>query len=264
MVLRAAKDVEIRRSVYVPRCKLGIHHHSEERIVLPLTGSFKTQYGRHRIDIPESSALYRPRWDEHQDFYGRQITCISVSFLSDNIRKARTPDEPFVITAQGMKSLAHRMSLEMNNCDPASSLILEGLVLQVVSAVLHRRPLPQRGRPGWIQLIREQLDEQYLNPPSLAALSATVDRDAAYVAASFKSVYGTPIGEYVRQLRLWHVRKLLDTDPSIGLAEVAQRGGFADQSHLTRHFKRQFSIPPAQYRRRQGFLHAGIFDRHTP
>jgi hypothetical protein len=34
-----------------------------------------------------------------------------------------------------------------------------------------------------------------------------------------------------------------------GLASVAARAGFADQSHLTREFKRRYGVTPGRYRR---------------
>jgi len=33
------------------------------------------------------------------------------------------------------------------------------------------------------------------------------------------------------------------------LAEAAAAGGFADQSHMTRHFKARFGITPGRYTR---------------
>jgi len=34
----------------------------------------------------------------------------------------------------------------------------------------------------------------------------------------------------------------------LGLAEIAGRAGFSDQSHFTREFKRRFGITPGRYR----------------
>lgn len=56
------------------------------------------------------------------------------------------------------------------------------------------------------------------------------------------------MGSYVRGLRLeWAARELVQSEAP--LARVASGAGFADQSHFTRFFKRQFGITPNAYRR---------------
>src|SRR5262249_29386020 len=52
---------------------------------------------------------------------------------------------------------------------------------------------------------------------------------------------------YVNHLRVRLARRLLDG--GVAPAEVAVRAGFADQAHLTRHFKRVVGVPPRAYQR---------------
>jgi AraC-like DNA-binding protein len=52
---------------------------------------------------------------------------------------------------------------------------------------------------------------------------------------------------YLDQLRVRHARELLRN--GIAPADVALRTGYADQSHLTRHFRRLVGVTPGQYAR---------------
>jgi AraC family transcriptional regulator len=51
----------------------------------------------------------------------------------------------------------------------------------------------------------------------------------------------------VIQCRIERARHLL-LDPTLTIAQVAQRVGFADQSHLHRHLKRSLGITPGDLR----------------
>jgi AraC-like DNA-binding protein len=45
-----------------------------------------------------------------------------------------------------------------------------------------------------------------------------------------------------------HQARLLLSDPSLSLAQIAQLAGFSDQSHLTRLFRRCLHVTPKQLR----------------
>ena len=62
---------------------------------------------------------------------------------------------------------------------------------------------------------------------------------------AFRRAFGLPPHAYLLQRRLALARRLLRSP--VSLAEVAVAAGFADPSHLTRCFTRQFGVPPARY-----------------
>jgi len=70
-----------------------------------------------------------------------------------------------------------------------------------------------------------------------------------HLARLFKQVLGVSPHQYLIQVRVNSARSLLSAGSGErSLAEIAAAVGFADQSHLTRHFKRITGITPRQFR----------------
>jgi len=68
---------------------------------------------------------------------------------------------------------------------------------------------------------------------------------------AFAAEYGLPPQQYLKRLRLQIAsRRLVATKES--LAEIADAGGFADQSHFTREFRRLTGMTPGRYREAYG------------
>jgi AraC family transcriptional regulator len=69
-----------------------------------------------------------------------------------------------------------------------------------------------------------------------------------HLARVFRLTYGTPVGSYLRGLRLaWAAGRLTDSEDTI--AQIALEAGFFDQSHFTRTFRQYFGLTPQAYRR---------------
>lgn len=245
---RHAGGFGLRCSVHLPGCRIGAHSHPEARIVLPLQFGFDTRFGHRTIAVSASAAVFRPAGEEHEDSYRVPTTSLSLLLPIDGA--AASLRDPFAIRDDAFLSVAQAFRREMATADAASPLVLEGLALLTSSRVLQQRPLQVKGTPRWIGSVRERLEAEYSRPPTLADLGRMVQRDAAHVAATFKRVYGRSVGAYVRDLRLWQARRCLEAEPECSLCEVAQRCGFADQSHFNRQFKRLFALTPLEYRRR--------------
>ena len=56
---------------------------------------------------------------------------------------------------------------------------------------------------------------------------------------------------YIMQIRIKRAKKLMDTQPGLTVAEIAEECGFEDASNFSRTFKKHCGITPAQYMHRE-------------
>lgn len=245
---RGAGPFSLRYSRYLPCCTAGRHVHGEARIALPLRGFFETACTGRLVQVGPGGALFRPANDEHEDVYRDVMDCVTLLLPGQVGLPATGPAQ--LLADRRLHRAALALYGEAKADDVASSLIVEGLALLVSSVLLSRTPRAGTGALQWITRVRDQLHDCDGPLPSLSELARGVGRDPAYVAATFKRVYGMTAGDYVRRLRLWRARDALDRDRDSSLSDIAADCGFADQSHFTRHFRRLFGATPGAYRLR--------------
>jgi len=71
------------------------------------------------------------------------------------------------------------------------------------------------------------------------------DLDRWTIARQFRAAFGTSPTRFRTMRQLDLARRLMSAGHA--LSEVATAVGFADQSHLTRMFKRTYGLPPAAW-----------------
>jgi AraC-like DNA-binding protein len=101
--------------------------------------------------------------------------------------------------------------------------------------------------PSAVRVVCDLLHDRLTDPPSLAELAALTGISPFALLRAFRGATGLPPHAYLNQLRVRQARRLLDD--GLPPAAVAVETGFADQAHLTRHFKRVVGVPPAAYQR---------------
>jgi AraC-like DNA-binding protein len=106
--------------------------------------------------------------------------------------------------------------------------------------------MPRAAREG-VARARKFLEQHHAEHPSLDQLAAHVGLSPFHLLRVFKQETGATPHAYLTHVRVAHARRLL----AAGLppADVAAQTGFADQSHLTRTFKRIVGVPPGKYSR---------------
>lgn len=81
---------------------------------------------------------------------------------------------------------------------------------------------------------------------TLAEIAGVVYLSPYHLTRLFKRAMGQSLHQYVIAQRVIAAQRLI-TAGQLSLAEIATKVGFADQSHLTRHFKRLQGISPAVF-----------------
>jgi len=128
-------------------------------------------------------------------------------------------------------------------------LALEEDLLRALVRLLRQhgaRPRPMRPTSPAVAAARRRLDETPERPVTLAELAALSGVDRFALLRGFARETGATPHAYLVQRRVRLARRLLATGHVP--AEAALQAGFADQSHLTRAFRRQLGITPARYR----------------
>ena len=93
------------------------------------------------------------------------------------------------------------------------------------------------------------IHENYPSDLSLADIAAAAHLSTYHLTRVFKKSTGVSPHQYLVQVRVNSARSLLTAGAGDrSLAEIAAAVGFADQSHLTRQFRRAFGRTPGRWR----------------
>jgi AraC family transcriptional regulator len=104
--------------------------------------------------------------------------------------------------------------------------------------------LPRRKLDTVVEYIMENLEGNL----TLEQMAAVVHISPYQFARQFKTTTGLPPYQYVLARRVERSQQLLRANGDFGLAEVALRVGFSDQSQFCFHFKRIVGVTPGQFR----------------
>lgn len=231
--------LEISEVVFAPGRRLSWHFHPHSCLAVVIGGAIRKVFARAEEDAVDGTVIEMPAEEQHEDLFGRDGARIVVVESDGEPRPLRC------FRDWNATVLAHRVSRELAHPDTYTPLALEGLALELTATVARQRATGDR-EPR-LEAVRELLAADFAAPPSLSQIADEIGLHPSHLARIFRAHYGESIGEYGRRLRLeWAAQRLACSDE--GLASIAARAGFADQSHLTREFKRRYGVTPGRYR----------------
>ncbi len=124
-------------------------------------------------------------------------------------------------------------------------LTIESLTADILLALSAPAARHDARMPSWLRGAPDIIDAHLQKPPALRTLAGEVGVHPVYFAAAFRRFYGCSPGVR-RRRRIDFARKQI-ANPELPLARIALDAGFADQSHLTRVFKRFTGLTPREY-----------------
>ncbi|MCT7374010.1 helix-turn-helix transcriptional regulator [Chelativorans salis] len=102
------------------------------------------------------------------------------------------------------------------------------------------------------RMIIEFIEENIGRNISLAELAGLLQLSVFHFSRKFRREFGCPPYAYVIQQRLEYAKRQLRRG-NVPLKVVAANSGFADQSHMTRLFRRVLNVTPGEYRNETSF-----------
>lgn len=109
----------------------------------------------------------------------------------------------------------------------------------------HAMP-PGAREPRAVHAVMEVLRNRPTSRITLTDLARLVNITPARLCRAFKHHVGVPPHAYQLRLRIEEAKRLLVKGRPV--ADIAAATGFADQSHLGRHFKRIVGLAPSRYK----------------
>ncbi len=156
-------------------------------------------------------------------------------------------------------ALLHQLGLallaELRAGSPGGRLYVESLSQALLLHLLrchggHRQGRAERNRltAAMLRQVVDYIGDNLAHDLSLQEIAALAGVSQFHFARLFREAMGMPLHAYVREQRLIQARRLLPAK-ELTIAAVAALTGFADQSHLSRDFKRRFGITPGSLKR---------------
>jgi len=133
----------------------------------------------------------------------------------------------------------------------ASLLYREELLLELVRLIVTRCGTTgtseiHTGRErDAVRRVRGFIDEHFDGAIALSDLARIANLSPFHLHRIFCQETGMPPHAYQTQVRVNHAKEMLQQRRP--LTQVALATGFADQSHLTRHFRRVVGVTPGRY-----------------
>ncbi|MCI0713109.1 MAG: AraC family transcriptional regulator [Chloroflexi bacterium] len=216
----------------------GTHIGTRNTVLVCMPGEIHTGHS------PASSWTYRM-------FY---VSAGILTSISEQLAGKSTPlpdfsgttiDDPYV--AALLRRAHHTLS-----DDTATTLAQQSTLLIALTQLVYRhgdysiKPETIADHRPAIQRARDYLDAHYAENVSLDELAAVAYLSPFQLIRSFQQQIGLTPHAYLIHTRVMQARLLLKSGWTA--AQAATETGFADQSHLHRHFKRMLGVTPGQYK----------------
>jgi AraC family transcriptional regulator len=236
--------------------RLPEHEHIAAYYSLVVAGSYREVCAGREYCYRRAAIMYHPEGTRHWDEIGPSGARLFLAELTPDwfarldCRPAAIPAlaEPRFLHTGPVPGLGRRLFRELQGADECSSLVVEGLMLEMVGETVRNGKRPPSSPPAWLAATLERMHEEVATGWTLRGLASQIGVEPAELATVFRRHQGETVGEHLRGLRVAMVCERLTAEPDASLADLAAVAGFADQSHLTRVFRRLTGTTPGAFR----------------
>jgi AraC family transcriptional regulator len=260
---RRSGGIILSEAIYRAHQRVPPHRHERSYFGYLISGGYREKLGQRSERMFRAPALvfHRHGEIEHGEISDRGARLLQVelpdAWLERIHEHGAIPDVPPDHHRGRMAALARMLYREFRAPDPASSMVIEGVTLELLGRLLRTRVMIGAGdqraarataHTPWIARAREVCRAHALSAASLTDVASEVGVPSLRLARAFRRVFGESPGEYMRRLRIRAACERLAAG-ELSLATLASELGFFDQSHFTRVFRNHVGMPPGAWQR---------------
>jgi AraC-like DNA-binding protein len=239
-----------RAEVFLSTCAFEPHRHDTYAIGITTAGVQTFRYrGSRRICLPGQLHVLHP--DElhdgaagTEDGFGYRILYVAPDLVRQALDGAPLPlvPDPVQRATPAIASLLRDIDEPLDGlaCVDAATTVADTL-RSLAGGTAGRAAVDDRA----VALAREYLDAHAVEQTHADVLEQVTGVDRFTLARHFRLALGTSPDRYRILRRLELARTAIEA--GLPLVQAAAQLGFADQSHLTRQFKRAYGLTPARW-----------------
>lgn len=246
------------------------HSHDHVSLIYILDGASHYEIGG-RIHRVEAGTLFicNPGVTHHRIVGDRErMTEFQTAFTNIGLKGLPTgfliapdadPMVPLLHHSQAVHNCCEEIALEQKRNDPASPLMLKCLVMKLIVLILKELhlsadtgmksdfTLEKYEKANIVDAIVSFLNENYMQPISLARISENAYLSPVYISRVFKELMGEAPINYLIRIRLAKACEFMQQQPDISIRTVAAMVGYDDAYYFSKLFKKHYGVSPREY-----------------
>ncbi len=212
----------------------------------------REQFFNGNVAIYPADVDYRLRWDRDAEVLLLGIDPVLLNLAADEMDLETAQLMPILAMQDPLiQGMALALKVELKSQQMSGKLyadaIAQTLALHLLRNYSTHQPiiqLPTGGMPKHkLHQATDYINDHLEQELSLSNLAAVVQMSPFHFARLFKQSTGLAPHQFVIRCRVERAKELL-LQGKLGIADIAVEVGFANQSHLTRHFKRIVGVTP--------------------
>lgn len=224
------------------------HCHDFAQLVLPLEGSLEMEIGGRGAVLDRRTAAYVDQGVRHDQASPQRNRAVILDLDRQALGAGladRLAARPLIVLPPEARSLVDYMgqSLARGPASPARLAHWMPLLIEALGGGADPAPPAHRLSP-----LLAVLEDRPFEDWTAAGMAALAGLSTSRLHAVFRAELSATPRAYLAGLRLAHVQRWL-AEGETPIAELACRGGYADQSALTRALRKATGLTPAAYRR---------------
>lgn len=246
------------------------HAHDHVSIIYILDGAASYEIGGHVYPVTAGSLfICNPGVSHHRIIGERQrLTEFQTAFTNITLRglpagyllgPEEEPGIPLLHHNQAFHNCCEEIAMEQKRNDPASALMIKCLVMKLIVLMLKEMhihadvnahqdfSLERYEKSNIVDAIVTFMNENYMQPISLARISENAYLSPVYISRVFKELMGEAPINYLIRVRLAKACEMMQQVPDVSIRQVAAAVGYEDAYYFSKLFKKHYGVSPREY-----------------